>query len=127
MSEITELQSRRAVNTIWNGAHDYGFQPDFKAYDADGNAELYWNLLLGALRRHYEYPKLRRLFDAFAKEIFGGNPAGVVCIPQGVDFPTEEIMQKTAASNFCKGKSAWIIRPDIPVYIKLDAEPTWRV
>lgn len=68
MSEITELQSRRAVNTIWNGAHDYGFQPDFKAYDADGNAELYWNLLLGALRRHYEYPKLRRLFDAFAKE-----------------------------------------------------------
>ena len=37
------------------------------------------------------------IVDAFAKEIFGGNPAGVVCIPQGVDFPTEEIMQKTAA------------------------------
>ena len=68
MSEITELQKRRAVNTIWNGARDYSFQPDFKAYGPDGQAELYWNLLIGALRRHYEYPKLRRLFDSFEDE-----------------------------------------------------------
>ena len=68
MEEITELQKRRAVNTIWNGARDYSFQPDFKAYGPDGQAELYWNLLIGALRRHYEYPKLRRLFDSFEDE-----------------------------------------------------------
>ena len=68
MNEITELEKRRAVNSIWNGARDYGFQPDFKAYGPDGRAELYWNLLIGALRRHYEYPKLRRLFDAFEEE-----------------------------------------------------------
>ena len=68
MSEITELQKRRAVNSIWNGARDYSFDPDFKAYDAEGQAELYWNLLLGALRRHYEYPKLQKLFAAFERE-----------------------------------------------------------
>ena len=68
MNEITELEKRRAVNTIWNGARDHSFQPDFKAYGPDGRAELYWNLLIGALRRHYEYPKLRRLFDAFERE-----------------------------------------------------------
>ena len=30
MNEITELEKRRAVNTIWNGARDHSFQPDFK-------------------------------------------------------------------------------------------------
>ncbi len=67
MKEISELQKRRAVNTIWNAARDHGFQPDFKAYDRDGKAELYWNLIIGAARRHYEYPKLQAVFDAFSR------------------------------------------------------------
>lgn len=37
------------------------------------------------------------IVDAFADEMFGGNPAGVVIIPQGEDFPKEETMIKTAA------------------------------
>ncbi|MBK5246666.1 MAG: PhzF family phenazine biosynthesis protein [Peptostreptococcaceae bacterium] len=37
------------------------------------------------------------IVDAFAEEIFGGNPAGVVILEEGTDFPTEEIMIKTAA------------------------------
>ena len=78
MSEITELQKRRAINMIWNGAHDYSFEPDFKAYDAQGRAELYWNLLLGALRRHYEYPKLQKLFAAFAAEEEGETYEGLL-------------------------------------------------
>ena len=41
MDGVTELQKRRAVNMVWNGAHDYGFEPDFKAYDAEGRAERY--------------------------------------------------------------------------------------
>lgn len=67
MNAVTELQNRRAVNCIWNAARDYGFQPDFKAYDADGNAELYLNSIIGALRRHYEYPKIAALFAAFSQ------------------------------------------------------------
>ncbi|MCR5034243.1 MAG: PhzF family phenazine biosynthesis protein [Clostridia bacterium] len=35
--------------------------------------------------------------DAFTKEVFGGNPAGVVILDQGADFPPDETMRKTAA------------------------------
>ncbi len=65
MDSVSELQNRRAVNMIWSAARDYSFQPDFKAYDADGNAELYWNCIIGAVRRHYEYPKLEAVFASF--------------------------------------------------------------
>jgi PhzF family phenazine biosynthesis protein len=35
--------------------------------------------------------------DAFTDALFGGNPAGVVILDQGTDFPAEETMRKTAA------------------------------
>ena len=35
--------------------------------------------------------------DAFTTEVFGGNPAGVVLIPDGEDYPADETMIKTAA------------------------------
>lgn len=62
--EISKLEIRRAENIIWNSAGDYGFRPDFKAFDKDGRAELYWNCIIGAARRHYDYPKLAELFKA---------------------------------------------------------------
>lgn len=37
------------------------------------------------------------IVDAFTDELFGGNPAGVVLLPQGEDFPSSETMRKTAA------------------------------
>ncbi len=37
------------------------------------------------------------IVDAFTREIFGGNPAGVVILPEGGDFPPDEICVKTAA------------------------------
>ena len=37
------------------------------------------------------------IVDAFTAEKFGGNPAGVVILPDGADFPADEIMVKTAA------------------------------
>jgi predicted PhzF superfamily epimerase YddE/YHI9 len=37
------------------------------------------------------------IVDAFTEALFGGNPAGVVVIPDGGDFPSDEIMRKTAA------------------------------
>ena len=64
---ITELQKRRADNIIWNCAKDYSFVPDFKAYDADGNVDLYWNIIFGSARRHYEYEKLEELFAMLDK------------------------------------------------------------
>ena len=35
--------------------------------------------------------------DAFTEQLFGGNPAGVVILPEGADYPSDEIMVKTAA------------------------------
>ena len=37
------------------------------------------------------------IVDAFTDTLFGGNPAGVVLLPEGADFPSDEVMVKTAA------------------------------
>ena len=38
-----------------------------------------------------------QIVDAFTDQIFGGNPAGVVLLPEGADFPADETMRQTAA------------------------------
>lgn len=38
-----------------------------------------------------------QIVDAFTDKIFGGNPAGIVILPQTADFPDDETMRKTAA------------------------------
>ena len=38
-----------------------------------------------------------QIVDAFTDRIFGGNPAGVVLLPEGADFPDDETMRQTAA------------------------------
>lgn len=66
MTSVTELQKKRAENIIWNCAEDYGFTPDFKAYDAEGLADLYWNCIIGASRRHFEWPKIESVLRSFS-------------------------------------------------------------
>ena len=73
MNEVSELQKKRAVNIIWNAARSHDFQPDFKAYDDEGRAELYWNCIIGAVRRHYDYPRLEKLFASFSHEEDGDD------------------------------------------------------
>ena len=68
MNDVSDLQQRRAMNIIWNAAGSYAFQPDFKAYTAEGQAELYWNTIIGAVRRHYDWPKLEKVFASFQSE-----------------------------------------------------------
>ena len=65
MNEVSELQKRRAENIIWNAAQSHAFTPDFKAYDSEAKADLYWNTVIGAVRRHFEYPKLEAVFRSF--------------------------------------------------------------
>lgn len=64
MDEVSKLQIKRAENMIWNAAGNYDFRPDFKAFDKEGQAELYWNIIIGSARRHYDYPQLEELFKA---------------------------------------------------------------
>ena len=67
MNAVSDQERRRAVNLIWNAAQSYHFVPDFKAYDAEGHADLYWNSIIGAVRRHYEYPKIAAVFASFGQ------------------------------------------------------------
>ena len=67
MEEISDLQKKRADNIIWNSAASYSFTPDFRAYDADGKAELYFNSIIGAVRKHYDYSELEKLFRGLSK------------------------------------------------------------
>ena len=67
MTSVTELQKKRAENIIWNCADDYGFSPDFKAYDADGLADLYWNCIIGAARRHFDWEKIAAVLRSFSQ------------------------------------------------------------
>ena len=63
--EIREQEKRRARNLIWNAARDYSFEPEFKVYDLNGQADLYWNSIIGAVRKNYGAEPIDALFKSF--------------------------------------------------------------
>ncbi len=62
--DILDREKRRARNLIWNAAGEYGFEPEFKAYDREGRADLYWNSIVGTVRKCYGEETVERLFSA---------------------------------------------------------------
>ncbi len=66
-----DIQRRRADNQIWNGAGRYDVRADFHAFDADGDAELYFNTVIGLVNRYYDTSKLRPLFNTFQSQANG--------------------------------------------------------
>ena len=62
--EIQEQEKRRASNIIWNAAQNYDFEPDFKAFDEAGQADLYWNSIIGAVRKNYDPQIIENLFSS---------------------------------------------------------------
>lgn len=78
MEEVSKLQVKRAENMIWNAAGNYAFRPDFKAFDDDGQAQLYWNCIIGAARKYYDYPKLAELFKALDQYEDGDTYEGLL-------------------------------------------------
>jgi len=55
--------NKRALNIIWNASGDYSIDPQFKAYDENGEADIYWNYIIGAVHKYYDYPLLRGFFN----------------------------------------------------------------
>ena len=55
---FSEKQQRRAENIIWTCAQSHSFSPDFKAYDLEGNADVYFNCIIGFVRKYYDYEKI---------------------------------------------------------------------
>lgn len=58
----TDTQEKRAKNMIWNAAGNYHFLPDFAAFDRSGDADLYFNCIIGAVHRYYDYAPIHDLF-----------------------------------------------------------------
>lgn len=56
-------EKKRAQNIIWNASGDYSFTSEDGAYAEDGSAELYFNFIIGAVHKHYDYPKLLSFFN----------------------------------------------------------------
>lgn len=57
------VEKIRASNIIWNSAGDYSFQSEVKAYDEDGRADLYFNYIIGAVHRYWDYELIQDYFD----------------------------------------------------------------
>ena len=55
-------EERRAFNIIWNASADYSFKPEIKAYDENGKVELYWNYIIGAAHKYYDFSLLTDFF-----------------------------------------------------------------
>ena len=66
-----DIQLRRADNQVWNGARDYDLRPEFHAFDADGDAELYFNTIIGLAARYYDFSKFKPLLNNFQSQAQG--------------------------------------------------------
>ncbi len=66
-----DIENRRADNQIWNGAADYTLRTDFQAFTPEGDADLYFNTIIGLLHQLYDYGKLKHLFNTFQSQTSG--------------------------------------------------------
>ena len=67
-----EVQSRRAYNQIWNGAGRYDIRPEQAAFDAEGDADLYMNTVMGLAYEQYDFARFQPMLHSFQQQIKGG-------------------------------------------------------
>lgn len=67
--EISDFEKKRAANLIWNGAENYDIEPEFRVFDSDGRADLYWNSIVGAVHKHYDWEKLKNFYHTFHEKV----------------------------------------------------------
>lgn len=68
MDDIDSFEKRRARNLVWSAAGIQDFEPPLLVYDADGKADLYWNSVIGAIYKHYDWPALQTFYCSFAED-----------------------------------------------------------
>ncbi len=61
--EKKEAEKLRANHLIWNAAENYQIHSDYAAFDLDGNADIYFNHIIGAVYKYYDFEKLQPLFS----------------------------------------------------------------
>lgn len=65
MDEIDSFEKRRACNLVWSAAGSQNFEPPLLVYDGVGKADLYWNSVIGAIYRHFDWPALQLFYRSF--------------------------------------------------------------
>lgn len=63
--------SRRALNIIWNAAGSYDFDPSFLAFFPNGDADTYFNMVIGLAAKWLDLERI----DAFFEGLGTGNTA----------------------------------------------------
>ena len=58
--------ARRARNYIWNAAGRYDFEPPYLAFYPTGEADMYFNMVIGLAVKWFDMEKLRNFFDSHA-------------------------------------------------------------
>ena len=58
--------SRRVLNVIWNAAGRYDFEPDFLAFHTNGEADFYFNIIIGLAEKWLDMDKVSAFFDSFS-------------------------------------------------------------
>ncbi len=61
-------QEKRALNIIWNASDNYSINTEFKFFDENGEADIYWNYIVGAVHKYYDYPLLKTFFNYLKKD-----------------------------------------------------------
>lgn len=65
MADIDSFEKRRARNLVWSAAGTQDFEPPLLVYDGQGKADLYWNSVIGAIYRHFDWPALQAFYGSF--------------------------------------------------------------
>lgn len=62
------LEEKRARNLVWGAAGSYSFEPMYLAFEPDGQASLYLNLVIGLVYKWMEPEKIRSLLASVPQE-----------------------------------------------------------
>lgn len=103
-----EKQKRRAENLVWNAAGDYGIRSRYLAFDERGEADPYWNYVIGAAHRRYDFSRLEKMFRYLEKQKDGAAYVELFwlglesCLYEGdrPDRPALEPLRREWAASF---------------------------
>ena len=64
----TAKASRRALNIVWNAAGRYDFDPQFLAFLPDGEADAYFDLIIGLTEKWLGLSELQAVFLSYRND-----------------------------------------------------------
>lgn len=100
--------SRRAANLIWNAAGSYDFDPPFMAFFPNGDADNYFNMVIGFAYRWLDLGRINDFFESVGQSNTAQEAASVLwlgienCVYQKEreDRPILERLRKKRAEDF---------------------------